>query len=179
MVGAASYTGKFGDVSFAVGGGYVNMQGRDDTAGQQGEDKSSWGMAGRLDFGGGFRVAVGYEQWTSPRALEGSVVEAGVRFVTGANQFSLAGTHGEKDNDAAQYTAIGLGYNRVLGPGVSWHANLIVNRSESAVATADCAVADSAAGAAACSALGQTDGTLSGQQENSGAVITSGITVRF
>ena len=179
MVGAASYTGKFGDVGFAVGGGYLTMQGRDDTAGTNGEDKSSWGAAGRLDFGGGFRVAVGYEQWTSPKALEGQVVSAGVRFVSGANQFSLSGTHGEKDNDAAQYTAVGVGYNRVLGPGVSWHANLMVSRSESAVASADCSAPDSAAGAVGCAAIGESSGTLSGQQENSGAVITSGITVRF
>ena len=179
LAGAASYQGKFGDVGFAVGGGMISMQGREDTTGAAGEDKSSWGLAGRLDFGGGFRVAVGYEQWTSPRVLEGSVVEAGVRFVSGANQFSLSGTHGEKENDAAQYTAVGAGYNRVLGPGVSWHANLMVTRSESAVGTADCSVADSAVGAAACAALGKNSGTLTGQQENSGAVITSGITVRF
>ena len=179
FVGAASYSGKFGDVSFGGGAGYMNMKGREDDAGPNGEDLTSWGVAGRLDFGGGFRVALGYEQTTSPMILEGQVVEAGVRFVSGVNQFSLSGTYGEKDNDTANYMAVGAGYNRVLGPGVSWHANLMVTRSESATAMADCSAPDSAAGAAGCAELGASDGTLSGQQENSGAVITSGITVRF
>ena len=183
FVGAASYSGKFGDVGFGGGVGYMNMKGAKDNNDSLGEDLTSWGAAGRVDFGGGFRVALGYEQTTSPMVLEGSVVSGGIRYVTGPNQFSVFGTHGEKDNAmgtllASKYTAVNVGYNRVLGPGVSWHANLIYSDSESHTNTVTCN--DGSTDPNPCaSGSGLTANEEMYEDEHSGAVITTGITVRF
>ena len=132
--GAVSYTGKFGDVGFGVGAGMTSYQGCDgpksrcdDTA------KSDWLAAARIDFGGGFRVAIGHKQVTDDKkANESSLTDAGVRFIQGANSFSLVGSHGEMENTDASHTAVMGSYARALGPGVKWHANVIWNDSQSA-----------------------------------------------
>ncbi len=148
--GAISYNGKFGDVGIAVGAGVSIMQGAEDD-----ENLSEWLVAGRLDFGGGFRVAVAHQRTTSgvtgPLDLEGSLTTAGVRYTVGANSFSLVGSYGELANTQATYTAAKAAYKRTLGSGVSMDVNLFVNQSQSD----------------------------DGEQENSGVVLTSGISVAF
>ena len=145
MVGAVSYTTKVGDVGAAVGAGYSQMQG----AGSA-DDLTEWLVAGRLDFGGGFRVAAAHQQTTGPDNLKGSVTEAGVRYTVGANAFSLVGSYGELENAGDMYSAMKAAYRRTLGAGVFWDANLFVNRSENDAG-----------------------------EENSGSVVTTGLTVVF
>ena len=127
--GAVSYTGKFGDVGFGVGAGMTSYQGAD---GKKDDDRSDWLVAGRIDFGGGFRVAVAHKQVNDDDKMRQSqLTDAGVRFVQGANSFSLAGSHGEMDNTDASHTAVMASYARALGPGVKWHANVIWNSTQS------------------------------------------------
>ena len=145
MVGAVSYTTKVGDVGAAVGAGYSQMQG----AGSA-DDLTEWLVAGRLDFGGGFRVAAAHQQTTGPDNLKGSVTAAGVRYTVGANAFSLVGSYGELENAGDMYSATKAAYRRTLGAGVFWDANLFVNRSENDAG-----------------------------EENSGSVVTTGLTVVF
>ena len=144
---AASYSGKFGDVGFGVGAGMSTAQGANDG----GEDRQSWLVAGKISFGGGFTVAAAHKQTDDPVAARGQVTDVGVRFVTGANRFSLTGAIGEMDDTSASYSAIMGSYARTLGPGTSVHMNLIWNESESA------------------------DGT----KENTGTAMTTGLKVVF
>ena len=125
MAGAVSYSAKVGEVGAAVGAGWSSMQG----AGSD-QDLNEWVIAGRLDFGGGFRVAAAHQQTTGPDHLKGTVTEAGVRYTVGPNAFSLVGSYGELENSGDQYTATKAAYRRTLGAGVFWDANLFVNRSE-------------------------------------------------
>ena len=161
MAGAVSYSAKVGDVGAAVGAGWSSMQG----AGSS-DDLNEWVIAGRLDFGGGFRVAVAHQQTTSGTtghgaianragrgavvSLKGSVTEAGVRYVVGPNAFSLVGSYGELEDTSDQYTAAKAAYRRTLGAGVFWDANLFVNRSEN-----------------------------NAGEENAGSVVTTGLTLVF
>ena len=126
--GAVSYGGKFGDVGFGVGAGMTAYQGPND--GGSG-DTSDWLVAGRLDFGGGFRVAIAHKRTTNDdESTQGQLTDAGVRYVAGANQFSLVGSVGEMDEGGASYTAVTGSYARALGPGVKLHINLIWNESD-------------------------------------------------
>ena len=130
LEGAVSYTGKFGDVGFGVGAGMTAYQGAE---GKKDDDRSDWLVAGRIDFGGGFRVAIGHKVVNDDKkANESSLTDAGVRFVQGANSFSLVGSHGEMENNDASITAVMGSYARALGPGVKWHANVIWMDSQSA-----------------------------------------------
>ena len=181
--GAVSYTGKFGDVGFGVGGGMTSYQGAD---GKKDDDRSDWLIAGRIDFGGGFRVAIGHKRVTDDNEMnESQLTDAGVRFVQGANSFSLVGSHGEMENTDAQHTAVMASYARALGPGVKWHANVIWNSTQSAMKMSDNARA---------AQVGMSDATppqLEIQQavaatemymdesENSGAAFVTGIKVVF
>ena len=61
------------------------------------------------------------------KSNESSMTDAGVRFVQGANSFSLVGSYGEMENNDASHTAVMGSYARALGPGVKWHANVIWN----------------------------------------------------
>ena len=124
--GAASYGGKFGDVSFALGGGMTTLQGANDG----GEDSQAWLLAGKIGFGGGFTMSIAHKQTDDPEASRGQLTDAGVRFVQGANQFSLVGSHGEMEDTDAFYTAVMGSYARILGPGVKTHLNVIWNSSE-------------------------------------------------
>ena len=151
LEGAVSYTGKFGDVGFGVGMSAYQGATEDDSKG----DQSDWLVAGRLDFGGGFRVSAAHKRTTDDdEAAQGQVTDLGARFVTGANSFSLVGSMGEMDESKAQYTAIMGSYARSLGAGVKWHANVIWN---------------------------QSDNGMKGdaKKENTGTALVSGITVRF
>ena len=129
MAGALSYTAKLGDVGAAVGAGWSQMQAADDGSGT--DNLNEWLIAGRLDFGGGFRVAAAHQATMGPDNLEGSITEAGVRYVVGPNAFSLVGSYGELKATSAMYSAAKAAYRRTLGAGVFWDANLFVNRSES------------------------------------------------
>ena len=132
--GAASYSGKFGDVGFAVGAGMFQYQGGNNSATSQ--DLSAWAVTGRLDFGGGFRVAATHKSTTNEdKATRGALTMLGVRFVQGPNRFSLTGSLGEMENNDAEHTSIMGSYARVLGPGVTWHANLIHLESKNADST--------------------------------------------
>ena len=126
--GAVSYGGRFGDVGFSIGGGMTTLQGANDG----GEDSQAWLMAGKISFGGGFTMSIAHKQTDDPEGARGQLTDAGVRFVTGANQFSLVGSHGEMEDTDAFYTAVMGSYARALGPGVKTHLNLIWNSSESA-----------------------------------------------
>ena len=127
--GAVSYGGKFGDVGFGVGAGMTAYQGPND--GSSG-DLSDWLVAARLDFGGGFRVSVAHKRVTNDaEASQSQLTDAGVRYVAGANSFSLVGSVGEMDEGSASHTAIMGSYARTLGPGVKMHTNLLWNDTES------------------------------------------------
>ncbi|MDD9993367.1 MAG: porin [Rhodospirillales bacterium] len=125
---AASYGGKFGDVGFGIGAGMTSYQGAD---GKAEDDRSDWLVAGRLDFGGGFRVAAAHKQVTNEsKAQQSQLTDVGVRYIAGANSFSLTGVMGEMDNDDRSYTAVMGSYARAMGPGVKWHLNLIHTESQ-------------------------------------------------
>ena len=132
---AASYSGKFGDVGFAVGAGMTAYQGSNN-ADDASTDLSDWAVTGRLDFGGGFRVAVTHKATTNEnKATRGAVTMVGTRFVQGANRFSLTASMGEMKNTDAEHTSVMGSYARALGPGVTWHANLIHLESKNADST--------------------------------------------
>ena len=112
-------------------------------------------VAGRLDFGGGFRISAAHKRTTDDAdAAQGQVTDLGARFVTGANSFSLVGSMGEMEEGGPQYRAIMGSYARTLGPGAKWHANLIWNQSDNGMSGDD-------------------------KNENTGTALVSGITVKF
>ena len=125
IAGTISYSGKFSGVGVGGGIGYSQMQGAGDN-----EDQTRWG-AGSLDFGGGFRVAVAYKANTSPMANEGYVFDGGVRYIAGANSFSVTGSVGENDTSGAEYRTVVGSYRRTLGPGVRMFGSMIWNDSAS------------------------------------------------
>ena len=148
LEGAVSYSGKFGDVGFGVGAGMTAYQGPNDSA--TAADRSDWLVAARLDFGGGFRVSVAHKRVTNDNeAQQSQITDAGVRYVAGANSFSLVGSVGEMDEGGASHTAIMGSYARALGAGVKLHTNLIWND------------------------------TSNGSAENSGVAAVTGIRVAF
>ena len=90
---------------------------------------SDWLVAGRLDFGGGFRLSVAHKRTTNDNeSTQGQLTDAGVKYAQGANSFSLVGSVGEMDESGATYSAITGSYARALGPGVKVHMNLIWKR---------------------------------------------------
>ena len=153
LEGAVSYSGKFGDVGFAVGGGMSAYQGatEDDTK----DDQSDWTIAARIDFGGGFRVSAAHKRTTDDDdAAKGQVTDLGARFVAGANSFSLTGSMGEMDDSGAQHSAIMGSYARAIGPGAKVHMDLIWNQSDNGKSGED-------------------------KNENTGTAVVTGIKVRF
>ena len=115
--------------AFGVGAGMTTYQGAD---GAVDDDRSDWLVAARIDFGGGFRVAAAHKQVTDEDdRRQGQLTDVGVRFVSGANSFSLTGVMGEMDNSQASYTAVMGSYARAMGPGIKVHLNLIGTESES------------------------------------------------
>ena len=66
---------------------------------------SDWLVAARIDFGGGFRIAAAHKQVTNDNeATQSQLTDVGVRFVSGANSFSLVGSSGQMDNNDAEHT---------------------------------------------------------------------------
>ena len=135
LEGAVSYGGKFGGVGFGIGAGMTSYQGDDDL---KDDDRSDWLVAGRLDFGGGFRVAVAHKQVTDEnKRRQGQLTDVGVRYVMGANSFSVTGVLGETDQGQASYRTFMGSYARAMGPGMKVHLNLIGTDSESRDGNAD------------------------------------------
>ena len=127
--GSASYSGKFGDVGFGIGAGMTAYQSGNDAAPENGT--SDWLVAARLDFGA-MRIAVAHKQTEGDdERNHAQLTDVGVRFIQGANSFSLVGSAGESDNSDAAYTGITGSYARSLGPGAKVHLNLIWNESTS------------------------------------------------
>ena len=136
LEGAASYTGKFGDVGFGVGAGMSAYQGA--TEDDSSNDQSDWVVATRIDFGGGFRVSAAHKRTTDDDdAAQGQVTDLGARFVADANSFSLVGSMGEMDDSGAQYTAAMGSYAHALGSGTKVRANLIWNQLDNSMSGAD------------------------------------------
>ena len=126
--GAAVYSGKFGDVGFAVGAGMTAQQAGNDSTDK---DRSDWLVGGRIDFGGGFRVSAVHKRITNDdKNSQGAITDAGVRFVTGSNQFSLTGSYAETEVSGATHQRVMGSYARALGPGVKVHLNLLHIQSE-------------------------------------------------
>ena len=132
---AASYGGRFGDVGFGVGAGMTSYQGAE---GKTDDGRSDWLVAARLDFGGGFRVSAAHKQVTNDNDMtNGQLTDVGVRYVQGANSFSLVGSHGEMNETDAFHTALMGSYARAMGPGVKTHLNVIWNSSENGNGTVE------------------------------------------
>ena len=177
LAGAVSYSGKFGEVGIGGGAGYMAMQGCNDCT-ENKEDLSGWVVAGRLDFGGGFRTAIAYKRTEDAKADRGYVVDAGVRYVAGANQFSFVGSYGELEESTAAHTSLLGSYARSLGPGVKLHVNLVYVDSESAKkrkTNAQLLEADFAGDSPA----NVEDGTGVFQAKKSGVTLITGIKVVF
>ena len=146
---AASWGGKFGDVGFGIGAGMTTYQGAE---GATDGGLSDWLIAARIDFGGGFRVAAAHKVvQNDDDSMDSQLTDVGVRFVQGANSFSLVGSHGEMDNSDAFHTVLMGSYARAMGPGVKVHLNAIWNSTESG----------------------------DGMKENGGTALVSGIKVVF
>ena len=135
LAGAFGYSGKFNDVGIAGGAGVLATQGCND-GGACGENVNAWFAGGRLDFGSA-RISVAYKQTEQdgPTAgapsLNGYVVDAGVRYLAGANQFSVTGSYGQMDDTQARYQAVVASYARTMGPGVKIFTTMVFNDSES------------------------------------------------
>ncbi len=151
LEGAASYSGKFGDVSFAVGGGMVAYKAGTKSGAK---DKSEWLVASRLDFGGGFRVAIAHRSNTDDdKSDRFNLTDGGVRYVAGANSFSLGASYTEHESKETETRIMGS-YARSMGPGVKVHLNLLHVAAENGMSGDD-------------------------KVESSGATIVSGIKVSF
>ncbi len=172
--GAASYSGKFGEVGFGAGFGMLTAQGSTMAGSTNKEDHEAWIGAARLDFGP-VRIAAAYKRTSDPMAMRGHLVDLGVRYSAGGNSFSLTGIQGQMEDTDEMHTKVMASYARGLGPGVKVHANIIWNESQS----------DEMAGMRYA-----TDGTLatdqtaagmlqSGKSKNSGMALVTGIKVTF
>ena len=170
--GAASFSGKFGEVGFGGGFGLITAQAAN-TAGA--EDYKAWIGAARLDFGPA-RIAAAYKRTSDPTAMRGQLVDVGVRYTAGANSFSLTGMQGEMKDTDESHTKVMASYARALGPGVKVHANIIWNDSQSKTTMG---------GQYALDGTVRPDGDVgdymqqSSEQNNSGIALVTGIRVSF
>ena len=175
---AASFSGTFGGVGFGAGAGYLSAQGSNDTSSANAGDMAGWIVAGRVDFGGGVRMAAAYKQTDDPMAVRGSLIDLGVRYVAGANKFSIAGMRGTADSTDAEHTKVIVSYARAMGPGVTWHSNVIWNDSRSAASTSNVLGTDGEPIADQANP-GGNDYRETSQSENSGIALVTGIKVAF
>ena len=173
LAGGMAYSGKFGDVSFGGGVGYTAAQAGNDSGD---DDLALWGVAGRLGFGPA-TIAAAYKVQTDPKPDRHSVVDLGVRYVQGANSFSLSGSHSEADKGDAAITVAVASYARALGPGVKWFSDVMWTQSESATVT----MMYNGDGTAITDPANPTgnDYSISAQSENSGMALVTGISVSF
>ena len=113
---AATYGGKFDQVSLGIGGGFLSIPGNLATD----TDTEQWIAAAKVGFGP-VTVAVAYKR---DEGATRDIADGGVRYVQGANSFSLTGTSVTPDDGDASYTAMLASYARALGPGVKTHVDL-------------------------------------------------------
>ena len=170
---AAGFSGEFGDVGFGAGAGILSARGSNASGSANADDMRAWIVAGRMDFGGGFRTAFGYKKTEDPAARRGYLVDLGVRFVSGANSFSLTGMYGEMEDTEARHTKMIASYARAMGPGVKWHLNAIYNDSQSDKMSMAADPDNNAKHPA------DAQGNVELQAENSGLALVTGIKVTF
>jgi len=128
---AARYTGKFGDVGFKVGGGY--MQANEQAVGL--EDSSQWMFGGSVRIAA-FQLAASYSRQDQTTNSSGAItieevdtLELGVRAWMGPNEFSLSYLRSEANSptatvDGDEESYIVAAMRRTLGKGVKWHNTL-------------------------------------------------------
>ena len=174
---AAAYTGKFGDVGFAVGAGMTRYAAPND---KSAKDLSDWMVGSRIDFGGGFRAAIAYKAVTDDDKMnQSSIVDGGVRFVQGANSFSVTGSYGEKKETEANHTSLMGSYARALGAGVKAHVNLAWTSSESQMMDGTAHDPTTAANDAALDTTTTAHYQQKNQQSQSAVTLITGIKVVF
>jgi outer membrane protein OmpU len=159
----ANYVGKFGGANIGVAAGYAFAN--ESTVDR--DDPNVWAVAGRVDVGP-IRVQASWHERDDQKAISTGLTaaagqetfEAGVRYLTGPNAFSLTflsaettGTIGATTADETEVMAVA--YRRTLGPGVTWHVTAMFADHN-----------DGAAGAIASAS-------------NSGEALTTHMTVRF
>jgi predicted porin len=159
----ANYVGKFGGANIGVAAGYAFAN--ESTVDR--DDPNVWAVAGRVDVGP-IRVQASWHERDDQKTISTGLTaaagqetfEAGVRYLTGPNAFSLTflsaettGTIGATTADETEVMAVA--YRRTLGPGVTWHVTAMFADHN-----------DGAAGAIASAS-------------NSGEALTTHMTVRF
>ena len=113
---AVTYGGKFDQVSLGIGAGILNLPNDDDAM----PDQEQWLVAAKVGFGP-VTLAAGYKR---SEGAGRNLADAGVKYVQGANTFSLTGMQVTLDDSDAAYAAMIAAYKRALGPGVSTHVAL-------------------------------------------------------
>ena len=173
--GAASYSGKFGEVGFGGGFGMITAQAAN-TDGAQ--DYKAWIGAARLDFGPA-RIAAAYKRTSDPKTMRGQLVDIGVRYTVGANSFSLTGMQGKIKATDESHTKVIASYARGLGPGVKVHANIIWNKSQNDGMMEGGQYDGDGAALDATPANGTAYIQQYGETKNSGMALVTGIRVSF
>ena len=173
--GAASYSGKFGEVGFGGGFGMITAQAAN-TDGAQ--DYKAWIGAARLDFGPA-RIAAAYKRTSDPKTMRGQLVDIGVRYTVGANSFSLTGMQGKIKATDESHTKVIASYARGLGPGVKVHANIIWNKSQNDGMMEGGQYDGDGAALDATPADGTAYIQQYGETKNSGMALVTGIRVSF
>jgi hypothetical protein len=131
---AINWKGKMGDASVSVAAGYT--QAKEATAGRN--DPSQLLVGGKVTIGG-LSAGLSYQKNDMPTAstlLTGTstdedILEAGIKYVNGADAFSMVMAHNEADSttaaeDGDNSKVYSFAYTRTLGPGVKWHNTLHV-----------------------------------------------------
>ena len=133
LEGAVSYKGKFGDVGFGDRRRHDGLPGPQLTAAPATLTRATglWLAASISAAVSVCRLPTSGVTNEDSELQQSQLTDAGVRYVTGANQFSLVGSVGEMDNTGDSYIRPILGsYARTLGPGVKVHMNLFWNESD-------------------------------------------------
>jgi hypothetical protein len=128
---AVNYVNKFDQVSVAVYGGFASIEAKDATAvanttptEYQGDDVG-YAFGANIGFGG-FTVGGAYLNENS--ATTRTTWDVGVQYKAGMNAFSVAyisaktEINGQADDNKGQIIA--AGYERTLGPGVTWGSSI-------------------------------------------------------
>ena len=127
----ANYVGKFGDSGVAVALGHS----QNDADNQQ--TKQGGGVNVTMK---GIKAAVGYSSDEKDDGAESTGWDFGVRYSFGPNAVSLGYTTVEAESNAGVETENSAGmlaYQRALGPGVNWSADVLWSESEGPSATQD------------------------------------------
>jgi hypothetical protein len=125
------YMGKTGDVSFRVGGGMVTANNNNVV---NEDDSNQWIVGGSAKMAG-IQLSASYSRQESENTLtvegvpEVNTAEFGIRYWSGANQFSIAYSRSEADStvvatDGDEETVVVFGHRRSLGKGIRWHNSL-------------------------------------------------------